>query len=279
MAKKKVIIIPWEDTAKWLCTFNDLMTLLLTFFVLILSMSSLDAKKVKDFQQAILDGLGLMEAGQGYEETIIDKLFDIKEIGKKLKVFKNLLPGSKDETKVNDLLMADDRPDIQMKDFYVIKEEGRDQLYKKEMEHVFNQFKEVIDESFFQPGITVIKEKRGSVLRLKDNVLFNPGMAEIKDEKNPLLAKVASVLKETHLYAYVEGHTDSTPIHTSTYPSNWELSVARSVSVVEYLVNNYSAAPEKFRVTGYGATMPIVPNNTPNNRSKNRRIDIIISRS
>ena len=279
MAKKKVIIEPWEDTAKWLCTFNDLMTLLLTFFVLILSMSSLDAKKVKDFQQEILDGLGLMESGQSYEETIIEKIFDIKDIGKKLKFFKNLFPSSKDETQSRDLLKEDIWSEKQMNEFYILKEEGMDQIYEKEIEHVFNQFKEVIDDDFIQPGITVIKEKRGVVLRLKDSVLFDPGKAEINNKKNPLLARVASVLKETHLYVYVEGHTDATPIHTSKYPSNWELSVARSVSVVECLIENYSVEPEKFRVTGYGETMPIVPNNTPDNRSKNRRIDIIISRS
>ena len=91
MAKKKIVIIPFEDTRKWLCTFNDLMTLLLTFFVLLLSMSSLDSKSVKDIQEQMINALGVMEAGSTQEETVIQKLFHVDEIGKRMKVFKNIL--------------------------------------------------------------------------------------------------------------------------------------------------------------------------------------------
>ena len=78
MAKKNIKIIPYEDTAKWLCTFNDLMILLLTFFVLILSMSSLNAAKIKDLQAQLIDALGVMEFGKKEQDSIIEQLFSIE---------------------------------------------------------------------------------------------------------------------------------------------------------------------------------------------------------
>ncbi len=279
MAKKKVIIEPWEDKQKWLCTFNDLMTLLLTFFVLILSMSSLDAKSVRELQQEMLDALGLMQAGKVSEETIIEKIFDLDEIGKRLKIFKNLFPSLKDEIDDEDMIEADDQQVKRIEDFVVIKEEGQKKSLEKEKEDVFNQFREIVADGFNTPGITVLKKNRGIVLRLQDSILFNPGKTELKDKQLLILKKVAMVLKKTKLKIYIEGHTDSQPVHTAKYPSNWELSVARAVSVAECLIGKYQVSPEKIRVGGYGDTVPVAPDNTPENRRKNRRIEIILSRS
>ena len=83
MAKREVIIEPYEDTKKWLCTFNDLMTLLLTFFVLILSMSTMSSKKVMEFSDDFIKALGVMEAGKAKEETIIEQIYRLEEIGKR----------------------------------------------------------------------------------------------------------------------------------------------------------------------------------------------------
>ena len=276
MAKKKVIIEPPDESPAWLCTFNDLMTLLLTFFVLILSMSSMDDKKVKEMQQDVLNALGLMEAGATPEESIIDKIFDLEEIGKRLKVVKNLFKETYDEEKIEGDVISDEKL---IDDFELIKEEGRKQLDKDVKEYVFNQFKEIRDVFYFEPGITVIKQDRGIVLRLQDSMLFAPGKAELQLKKDELLLleRIAAVLKKTELTISVEGHTDSMPIRTLKHQSNWELSVSRAASVVQYLLKTYSVPPEKVSVGGYGDSRPVAANDTEENRRKNRRIDVVLS--
>lgn len=278
MAKKKFIKIPWVDTSKWLCTFNDLMTLLLTFFVLILSMSSLDAKAVKEIQSQLINALGVMEAGKMEEETIIEKIFKLEEIGKKLKIFKNMLPPldveSKDEAPMEDGI----RPERLFEELLLIKEEGRKKIVDHDEEYVFNQFKEIMIKEYSQPELVIIKRERGVVLSLGENILFGPGEAKLNKRAYPLLESVSSVIKKSKLYIYIEGHTDSKPIKTAKYPSNWELSVARSVSVVEHLIQKCSVPPERIGIAGYGESLPIAPNDTEENRSKNRRIEIILSK-
>ncbi len=276
MAKQKVVLIPPEDTAKWLCTFNDLMTLLLTFFVLLLSMSSLDSKSVKDVQANLINALGVMEEGTFHEETVVEKLFKLEEIGKRQKLFKNILPpveeGIEQEERIEDITPPQDL----LKDFIIVKEEGIKQV--EDEEFVFNQFREILNENYYEPGITIMKKERGVVLRLADHILFSPGTSELSPKAYELLNKVANVLKKTNLNMYIEGHTDSIPIKTVRYPSNWELSVARAVTVVMYMIENMAVPPAKIGVSGYADSEPVAPNNTAENRKKNRRLEIILSR-
>jgi chemotaxis protein MotB len=77
----------------------------------------------------------------------------------------------------------------------------------------------------------------------------------------------------------IEGHTDNTPIHTLQYPTNWELSTARATTVVRWLIANYRLPPARLSAAGYGEYHPLVANTTPENRAKNRRVDIVLLRS
>ncbi len=276
MAKKKIIIIPYEDTAKWLCTFNDLMTLLLTFFVLLLSMSSLDSKSIKDIQENLINALGVLEEGQFQEETIIEKIFRIDEIGKKMKLFKNILPPMDEGIEQPDRIEDITPPRDLLEDFIIIKEEGI--RVEETEEFIFNQFREIINENFNEPGITILKKERGVLLRLENSILFTPGGSNLQEKALPLLDKVVTVASQTGFDITVEGHTDSTPIRTREFPSNWELSVSRAVSVVMYMVETAPALARKISVSGLADTRPAVPNDTPQNRARNRRIEILLSR-
>ena len=277
MAKRKVIIEPFQDTKKWLCTFNDLMTLLLTFFVLLLSMSTLESKSIKEVQTTLLNALGVMEAGAAREQSIIDKIFRIEEIGRKIKIFRNIMIPREDIVIEEDLAEGDVPPRIDA--FKVIKEEGTKPVAVKEEEYIFNQFKELLDKGFLEPGIVVIKRKRGVLLRLADSILFDTGSDTLRPESLAVLKKIAALMKKTHLNILIEGHTDSSPIRTERYPSNWELSVARAVGVTEYLVESCSISPERMAVVGYGDQVPLAPNDTDKNRKKNRRIEVILNES
>ncbi len=124
-------------------------------------------------------------------------------------------------------------------------------------------------------SIQIVYETIGIRLILKDKVLFDSGSAEIKPEYKPILDKIAEILKEIDNPVEVEGHTDSIPINTRRFPSNWELSTARAGSVVRYFISK-GLDPSRFKAVGYADTRPIAPNTTPEGREKNRRIEIVI---
>src|SRR5699024_10169543 len=118
--------------------------------------------------------------------------------------------------------------------------------------------------------------ERGVVLVLQDSILFNTGEAEILDSGKPFLKKIGTLLLEISNPVKVEGHTDSRPINSFRYPSNWELSGARASSVIRYLINEYDLDHSRFSLIGYGDTRPIKPNDTYENMQENRRVEIVI---
>lgn len=276
MAKKKIVIIPYEDDAKWLCTFNDMMTLLLTFFVLLLSMSSLDAKKIADLQEEMINALGVMEAGYMREETVIEKVLRINEIGKRMKIFKNILPPIEEGREIDDRVELE-YPDELFENFIVLREEGIRPV--ESLDEIFNQFRAILQDNWYEPGVTILKQERGIVLRLQDAILFSPGGTDLESGAREVLSQVASVMQQCGLNVSIEAHTDATPIRTARFPSNWELSVARAVSVAEYLIAHESIAPSRIGVSGFADTRPVAPNDSAANRSKNRRIEIILTGS
>ncbi|MBP3038901.1 flagellar motor protein MotB [Bacillaceae bacterium Marseille-Q3522] len=120
------------------------------------------------------------------------------------------------------------------------------------------------------------RTEQGVVLVLQEQILFASGEAEIIEDAYPLLNKIGGLLAEIPHIVRVEGHTDSRPISTYRYPSNWELSTARSSSVIRYFIQTLHLDSRRFIATGYGPTRPVEDNDTPENMMKNRRVEIII---
>jgi chemotaxis protein MotB len=120
--------------------------------------------------------------------------------------------------------------------------------------------------------------EKGLVITFVADVLFDSGKATIRPEYYPILDKVAKVLEETLPYNYVgiEGHTDNEPIKYSGWKSNWELSTARALSVLHYLVDEKKLSAERFSAIGYGEYRPIASNDTKEGRQLNRRVEIVI---
>jgi chemotaxis protein MotB len=113
-----------------------------------------------------------------------------------------------------------------------------------------------------------------------DRILFNSGSAEINAEGRHLLSKLAESLKPNNQNILVEGHTDNVPIGPELrekYPTNWDLSVARSAAVVRYLTGKPGIAPQRFAVCGYSFYKPVASNETEKDRQQNRRIEIILA--
>jgi len=117
--------------------------------------------------------------------------------------------------------------------------------------------------------------ERGLVVSLTEAGFFAPGDQTIRPDAFSLLDAVADVLNESNVQIRVEGHTDSLPISTSRYPSNWELSSARATTVLSYLVKR-AVPPARLSVAGFAGERPIADNGTPEGRAMNRRVDLVI---
>jgi len=121
-----------------------------------------------------------------------------------------------------------------------------------------------------------VKVVKGGVrVSLSSPILFDLGKAELKPEIFSLLDEIILVLREVPNEIVVEGHTDNLPIHTQRFPSNWELSSARAISVARYFINK-GISPSRIGVVGYADSRPLFPNDTPGHRAANRRVEIFI---
>ncbi len=126
--------------------------------------------------------------------------------------------------------------------------------------------------------VTVQNTTRGISIQIKDDVLFDSGSAEINPAVRELLDLIGALVKDLPNLISIEGHTDGVPIHTAAFPSNWELSATRATTLVRYFINQQHLAPERFAAIGFGGERPIASNDTPEGRSANRRVDIVILR-
>jgi chemotaxis protein MotB len=224
----------------WLMTFNDMLTLLLTFFVLIISMSPLEADKVKGVAEAARKALGLTEARERTKKGVIEPF---------------LLP-IRDE-------------DI---------EKERAKAVSRPAGGVLPDKREALARSLSRlKGVKILPLEEGSSLSLEETMLFSSSSAEILGEASPLLEELGKIINNADVFVRVEGNTDDLPVMTGQFPSNWELSMARAVNVVKYLISMGDVAPERLSAAGYADTRPKVPNVNPQNRQLNRRVEIIFT--
>lgn len=125
-------------------------------------------------------------------------------------------------------------------------------------------------------SVDVEIEGQKIIIRIREKASFGSGHAQLKAAFRPLLGKVTKILKDSEGQIVVAGHTDDVPIYTKRFRSNWELSSARAVSVAHEMMLATSIPSNRFLIQGYADTKPIVPNTSAANRSKNRRVEIIL---
>lgn len=147
------------------------------------------------------------------------------------------------------------------------------QNYEESMRNL-NQF---VEQHNLRDKVRVTQETRGVVISvLSDNTMFARGSAEIQPTGLPIMERVSHVLTTTQNPIQVEGHTCDIPIRTPQFPSNWELSTARAGAVLRGFTERYGIAQNRFQAAGYADTHPLIPNTNETNRSRNRRVDIVI---
>ena len=126
--------------------------------------------------------------------------------------------------------------------------------------------------------VSLQMREKGLVITFVGDILFDSGKAKIRPQAHEMLDKVARVLKENvpDLSVGIEGHTDNVPITHSNWKSNWELSTARALSVLHYLINEQNITPDRLSAIGYGEYQPVASNDTAVGRQKNRRVEVVI---
>ncbi len=215
---------------RWLTTFNDMITLLMVFFVLLFSMGSMDVKRFKHFQNALQSAMGVLHEGRRSPMGILAE--------KPVPSFAGT-EGSAKRT---------------------ISENVKTQLDSTQ-------------------GLRAEYTAHGIHLTLDDKLLFASASALLTADGTQLLDKVAGIIKPLNRYIRVEGHTDNRPIANTLFAGNWELSTARAISVVKYLIDKNGIEPQLLSAAGYGDCKPRVPNDSEINMSKNRRVEIILGQA
>ncbi|RAP34385.1 hypothetical protein DID77_01185 [Candidatus Marinamargulisbacteria bacterium SCGC AG-439-L15] len=146
---------------------------------------------------------------------------------------------------------------------------------QSDYEEIKTELEKMITEKNIKSDMKIIPKQDRLKLNLGHSSLFESGKASLKPSGKTILKHLAGQLKEKNVYVRIEGHTDSIPIQTKTFPSNWHLSSIRAAQVLNFLVKQ-GLDETHFELAGYGPTRPLAPNNTEVNRSKNRRVAIII---
>jgi chemotaxis protein MotB len=144
----------------------------------------------------------------------------------------------------------------------------------------FARISEMAGELAMQSGvndeISVGMKKEGLVITLSGSMLFESGKTEIRPESTDVLNRLGSIIEPAPGKIRIEGHTDNIPVSTPDIPSNWELSTDRASSVLRYFTETLGMPAERFEIAGYGEFRPVAPNDSRENRAKNRRVEIIL---
>jgi chemotaxis protein MotB len=214
----------------WMVTFADLMTLLLTFFIMLVAMSTMQEEKIKVALGSLKGALGVLEGG-GKSVKGREELVALHEVHSSIKAIPT---------------------DI-------------------------NRAKETLAKYHSDKHIQIGHAKDCVTIVLDDELLFAEGSEEIQPGAYPFLTDLSTVIAETESLVEFRGHTDN--VGAADRRLNWEVGAGRATSVLLYIQGKGDIDPERLRVVSFGDTVPLVPNNTAANRSKNRRVEIVMASS
>jgi chemotaxis protein MotB len=253
-----------EEGERWLVSFADMMTLLFALFMVLFSISSVNTSKLTALQKSLQDAFSgaVLSGGRAIMET------------------GNQIPPKRAEATPPIPSLT---PLISQADSSITAQNGSSLKKAVQEQQDFQELKRRIDSEAAKAGLkgkvlTTVRRRGLEIQILTDKVFFDSGSAQLKPEALGILDKIAVILAgELKHPIVVEGNTDSQPISGSQYPSNWELSGARAAAVVRDFTA-HGVNPRRVSFTGYGSTMPIASNSTAAGRSKNRRVDVVLSR-
>ena len=246
----------------WVVTFADLMTLLMCFFVLLLAFSEMDAAKFKQLSGSMKEAFGVQAE---IEARTIPKGTSI--------IAREFSPGRPDPTAAN-----------QIRQFTIDSSKNSLDALSEEMKEIeaakkhARRIREALHEEIKRGSVSVQVDGARVIIHVLEKASFTSGNADVRSEFVPVLQKIAGLIDSKDGTVTVSGHTDNIPISNERFRSNWELSTSRAVSVAHELLRAAPLDHNRFVVTGHADTRPQADNDTPENRAKNRRVDISISR-
>lgn len=257
MAKKRQEDPP-KGLAPWLATFGDLMNLLLCFFVLLFSMSTVDAEKFEQLAASLASSMSILPNGAsaiGDGVLVSNGVSQLNELAE----YVNNMGYEAEEQEQDD----------------AIEEVKKEQL--AETEQIAEQVEELAEKHNIGEQVDVSFNGQYVSLTLNGALLFDSGSAEVKEEAKTVLDKVALILTKYREHTIeIEGHTDNVPIHTAKFNDNNELSSFRALSVFNYLLEVSELDPATLKHSGRGEYVPVADNSTAEGRMRNRRVEIKI---
>lgn len=230
-----------DNHDRWLISYADFITLLFAFFVVMYSLSSVNESKYKTFS----DSLSIAFTNHPNSATTT------LGINQQEQLLKALV----------------DRRTARLGE--------QQRKLQEQMKALTNNLSQVMMPMIAQGQVAVTQVKRGVVINISASTLFKTGEANLQPASHEVLRNVATILAKENYPIEIEGHTDNIPIVTGQFPSNWELSSARASSVVRMLIDNGVPA-KRLAAVGLADNQPVVANDTPDHRAKNRRVSITV---
>lgn len=239
----------------WLLPYSDLMTLLLALFIVLYSVSAVNTAKLEElsqaFRTAFSDGLSI------FDQSTIVRTGDVQS---HTDMTRTLSPSGKKKP------TGDSQAALQQQE-------------QQNLEALRQQLNEYIKQNGLSSQLETQLNQSQLLITIRDNALFAPASASVKSEARLLAVAIGEMLAPYNDYeVLVTGHTDTTPINTVEFPSNWELSTKRAVNFMKILLENEQFDPKRFGAIGYGEYRPVDTNETVEGKAKNRRVEVSILR-
>ena len=269
-----------------MATFADLMSLLMCFFVLLLSFSEMDVLKFKQLAGSMREAFG------------VQNQIKTPDIPKGTSVIaQEFSPGRPEPTPLNEVRQF--TTDTEKRSLDVRRQEGRAEFLDMdagELQELMQQMQQemadnrsqaqqdaltmamALQEEIGQGSVDVETRDGKVIIRVREKGSFVSGAAELNADFVPIISKIRDVLLDIQGSVAVEGHSDNIPISTAEFQSNWALSSARALSVAQELFADPRIDQSRYEVAGFADTRPLVPNNSAENRAKNRRVEIVIQK-
>lgn len=261
---------PPVGSPAWMATFADMMTLLMCFFVLLLSFATMDARKFKRLSDAMANAFGVQKQVEAVEIPMGTSV-----------IAQHFSPAPPEPTPLNDVKQSTKQPTATIKPDDVDIEEVKKELAEERNKKIQDQADKIASKlkTEIEAGLVdVHSDEHHIIIRINEKGSFPSGSAVLKAGFEPVLTKIIASINETQGQIRVAGHTDNIPISTDWYRSNWELATTRAVTVSEFMLNSKNGIDaNRLVVEGYADTRPLVDNDTPENRAKNRRVEIVLA--
>lgn len=266
----------------WIVTFADLVTLLLVFFILLFSVSTIKEESFEetiDSVKSALKGTGQGSRAGAGAGSKIDKDSSKVEIGTVPtdSTDPSVETGDKEQAPTEEAQPIIATPFVVTPAKPSIDREQR--LKQQDMARVSKAINKLMKSAGGENDAKVSPPKDGKIIiNVRGDLFFNKGSAQFKREAMPIMDGIGNILRKNDVFKLaIGGHTDNLPISTSRYPSNWELSAIRATTVLRYFVRG-GMNPDRLTATGYGESIPLNSNETEQLRAENRRIEFVLER-